>query len=189
MSRKAAAKTPRKPKGEVPAWTLRNFVQDALAPIALFGIVATAIIGAVTNWETIQKHYEGRPLLVGTIIAIAVLIILGAHRPLHRKEYRELATRGAHPDDRCRHSIRSRRSSSSGRCCVTRKARLDSSATRPSSAQIPTGRAFHCCANAQLQEPRYRAPARGFLGGEPTGSADGDSLKHESRGTQERDQR
>ena len=44
-------------------------------------------------------------------------------------------------------------------------------------------------AEVKLQEPRYRAPARGFLGGEPTGSADGPSLEHQTRGTQERDQR
>jgi soluble lytic murein transglycosylase-like protein len=44
-------------------------------------------------------------------------------------------------------------------------------------------------AEVKLQEPRYRAPARGFLGGEPTGSVDGPSLEHETRGTQERDQR
>ena len=44
-------------------------------------------------------------------------------------------------------------------------------------------------AEVKLEELRYRAPARGFLGGEPTGSADGVSLKHETRGPQERDER
>ena len=39
---------------------------------------------------------------------------------------------------------------------------------------------------ARLQEPRYR-PARGFLGGEPTGSVDGHSLT--TRAIQERDER
>jgi soluble lytic murein transglycosylase len=41
-------------------------------------------------------------------------------------------------------------------------------------------------AEMRLQQPRYR-PARGFLGGEPTGSVNGHSLT--TRGIQERDER
>jgi hypothetical protein len=44
-------------------------------------------------------------------------------------------------------------------------------------------------AEMRLQEPRYRPSARGFLGGVPTGSVDGHSLKHETRWSQERDER
>ena len=44
-------------------------------------------------------------------------------------------------------------------------------------------------AEVRLQEPRYGASVRGFLGGEPTGSVDRPSPKHETRGTQESDER
>jgi soluble lytic murein transglycosylase len=44
-------------------------------------------------------------------------------------------------------------------------------------------------AEVKLQDRRYRAPSRGFLGKEPTGSVDGHSLKHETLGPHERDER
>ena len=44
-------------------------------------------------------------------------------------------------------------------------------------------------AEVRLQEPRYGASVRGFVGGEPTGSVDRPSPKHETRGTQESDER
>src|SRR4029077_103443 len=44
-------------------------------------------------------------------------------------------------------------------------------------------------ADVRLQEPRYGASVRGFLGGEPIGSVDRPSPKHETRGTQETDER
>ena len=44
-------------------------------------------------------------------------------------------------------------------------------------------------AEVRVQEPRYGASVRGFLGGEPIGSVDRPSPKHETRGTQETDER
>ena len=44
-------------------------------------------------------------------------------------------------------------------------------------------------AEVRLQEPRYGASVRGFVGGEPTGSVDRPSPKHETRGSQESDER
>jgi hypothetical protein len=78
MARRTAARAPRRAK-ESSHRNLQQLVQDSLAPIALFGVVATAVTGAVTNWETIQKHYDERPLLVGFVVAVAVSGGLDAH--------------------------------------------------------------------------------------------------------------
>ena len=67
---------PRKPEGG--GATFQDIVNSSLTPLVVFGAFIAAIIGAITNWQTISERYQAQPILVGTIVALAVALVLWA---------------------------------------------------------------------------------------------------------------
>jgi len=66
----------RKPEGGRP--TLQDMVNSSLTPLVVFGAFIAAIAGAITNWQTISERYQNQPILVGTIVALAVALVMWA---------------------------------------------------------------------------------------------------------------